>query len=89
VQYIELEEALRQDLYKENEELYNQAVKELEVREEMINMKVKMMIAEYLAEPNAASQLYSENQEPDSQAGKPGTNNEAAGDAEYLSEISV
>jgi len=59
----ELEEALRQDLYKENEELYNQAVRELEVREEMINMKVKMMIAEYLAEPNAASQLYSENGE--------------------------
>lgn len=59
----ELQEALKQDLYKENEKVFNQVVTEVEEREKKIFSKVKLMIAEYLCNPNSVSQLFGKKQE--------------------------
>ncbi len=56
----ELEERLKQDLYRKNEELFSQAVYELENREKMAKMKVRWIIADYLANPHAAASLFRE-----------------------------
>lgn len=44
-----LEGALQQDLFKENEELYEKAVMEMERREAMVKRKVRQRIEERLA----------------------------------------
>lgn len=56
----ELEERLKQDLYRKNEELFSQAVYELGNREKMAKIKVRWIIADYLANPDAASSLFRE-----------------------------
>lgn len=57
----ELEEAMKFDFYKENEELYRKAVEEVKAQKKLIIEKVNIMIAEYLEDSNAAVKTFEEN----------------------------